>query len=167
MSQNTANDRIRQGGLQPDEVPEQSEGNRLIVRIASLAAANEQSGDTEQKQRQNWFCKMFLGCIKAILTVFGGTKNGAHDRLRTGDLFITSELLYQLSHIGALISLNIASFCSLVKCRAEIFIKNLTKTAKLFPSAKSFLFSAGRELENLPRDCILSHNPKFITGKSL
>ena len=74
MSQNTANDRIRQGGLQPDEVPEQSEGNRLIVRIASLAAANEQSGDTEQKQRQNWFCKMFLGCIKAILTVFEGKK---------------------------------------------------------------------------------------------
>ena len=96
-----------------------------------------------------------------------GKKNGANDRIRTGDLFITSELLYQLSHIGALISLNIASFCSLVKCWAEIFMKNLTKTAKLFPSAKSFLFSAGRELENLHRDCILSHNPKFITGKSL
>ena len=61
-------------GFQPDEVPEQSEGNRLIVRIASLAAANEQSGDTEQKQRQNWFCKMFLGCIRAILTVGRGRR---------------------------------------------------------------------------------------------
>ena len=36
-------------GFQPDEVPEQSEGNRLIVRIASLAAANEQSGGTNSE----------------------------------------------------------------------------------------------------------------------
>ena len=36
-------------GFQPDEVPERSEGNRLIVRIASLAAANEQSGGTNSE----------------------------------------------------------------------------------------------------------------------
>ncbi len=29
-----------------------------------------------------------------------GIKNGANDRNRTDDLFITSELLYQLSYIG-------------------------------------------------------------------
>ena len=45
---------------------------------------------------------MFLGCIRAILTAFEDKKNGANDRIRTGDLFITSELLYQLSHIGTL-----------------------------------------------------------------
>ena len=27
-------------------------------------------------------------------------KNGANDRNRTGDLFITSELLYRLSYVG-------------------------------------------------------------------
>ena len=36
----------------------------------------------------------------AILTVLQGKKNGANDRNRTDDLFITSELLYRLSYIG-------------------------------------------------------------------
>ena len=39
-----------------------------------------------------------------IAEAFTGKKNGANDRIRTGDLFITSELLYQLSHIGTLFS---------------------------------------------------------------
>ena len=86
----------------PDEEPERSDdvarsdGNRNQVRIALLATANKQSGDTGQKQRQNSFCKMFLECIEAILTNFG-KKNGANYRNRTDDLFITSELLYRLS----------------------------------------------------------------------
>jgi hypothetical protein len=28
-------------------------------------------------------------------------KNGAHNRIRTGDLFLTKELLYLLSYVGA------------------------------------------------------------------
>jgi hypothetical protein len=30
-----------------------------------------------------------------------GAKHGANDRIRTDDLLITSELLYQLSYVGA------------------------------------------------------------------
>ena len=62
----------------------------------------------------------YRGCYDAILTVFGDKKNGANDRIRTGDLFITSELLYQLSHIGALFY-NIALFCVFVKGLFHIF----------------------------------------------
>ena len=30
-----------------------------------------------------------------------GTKDGAHARIRTGDLFLTKEMLYRLSYVGA------------------------------------------------------------------
>ena len=53
---------------------ERSEGNRQTSENCVLATANEQSGDTRQKQRQNLFCKMFLSCIRAILTKIGVKK---------------------------------------------------------------------------------------------
>ena len=62
-------------GFQPDEVPEQSEGNRLIVRIASLAAANEQSGGITSVMTAKFILKShYRGCYAAILTVFGDKK---------------------------------------------------------------------------------------------
>ena len=41
---------------------------------------------------------------------YGYAENGANDRNRTDDLFITSELLYRLSYIGRSMFINIALF---------------------------------------------------------
>ncbi len=38
--------------------------------------------------------------LQVIFGVTSEQKNGANDRNRTDDLFITSELLYRLSYIG-------------------------------------------------------------------
>ena len=40
--------------------------------------------------------------LQVIFGVTSEQKNGANDRNRTDDLFITSELLYRLSYIGTL-----------------------------------------------------------------
>ena len=48
----------------------------------------------------NWYK---IGYFRVNYPIYN-KKNGANDRIRTGDLFITSELLYQLSHIGTFIS---------------------------------------------------------------
>ena len=42
--------------------------------------------------------EMYLWKIKSA-----GQKNGANERNRTADLFITSELLYRLSYIGTVL----------------------------------------------------------------
>ena len=48
-------------------------------------------------------------------------KNGANDRNRTDDLFITSELLYRLSYIGILLKHNIYALSPFVKAGKENF----------------------------------------------
>ena len=60
-----------------------------------------------KKAAKYQFCQPFFEIIsKAILTPIRTwtlrKKNGANDRNRTDDLFITSELLYRLSYIGTL-----------------------------------------------------------------
>ena len=97
---NGANYRNRQDGRSPAQSlngATRSEGNRqpsenCVIGGTPMSKAmiqNKNSGKTS-------FCKMFLECIKAILTNFD-KKNGANYRNRTDDLFITSELLYRLS----------------------------------------------------------------------
>ena len=56
---NGANDRIRQGGLQPDAVPERSEGNRLIVRIGYWRQPMSQAEIQNKNSSKTCFASSF------------------------------------------------------------------------------------------------------------
>ena len=107
---NGANDRNRQGGRSPTKSFRASGSNRRKVRIAIGAKPIKQSGDIITKIRQNFILQVIFGVISEQFSRWMGKKakkNGANDRNRTDDLFITSELLYRLSYIGLFSFLNI------------------------------------------------------------
>ena len=56
---NGANDRIRQGGLQPDAVPERSEGNRLIVRIGYWRQPMSKAEIQNKNSGKTFFARCF------------------------------------------------------------------------------------------------------------
>ena len=98
------------------------------------------------------FCKLFLGLYQS--NSHGGfqkkgKKNGANDRNRTDDLFITSELLYRLSYIGICNTTNIQHKSHICK---ETIQKVANKTVLCaFPaSSGAYLSETGLRFRNLP-----------------
>ncbi|MBO5792254.1 MAG: hypothetical protein J6S54_07230, partial [Lentisphaeria bacterium] len=71
---NGANDRIRQGGLQPAAEPERSEGNRLIVRIGYWRQPMSKAEIQNTNICKIYFARCFWGVSKQFSQDWGQKK---------------------------------------------------------------------------------------------
>jgi hypothetical protein len=81
--------------------------------------------------------------------MMSGLQNGADDGIRTRDLFITNEVLYQLSYVGLLAAP--ANLCDRLLVR---YILRVRDSVKQCPATFVFRHVEPQVLQHLLSDCV-------------